>query len=127
MRSILDPIFWMQIYADKNKAWTGRTDEPLFVTEDGRPLHRAVMIKWLRNMGQKVSYPNAQKLSGISFRRGGSQTLREQGYTFGRIGSLARWASEKNAARYTTLTDPIVDEFAGAFDKAEKKLKDKHK
>jgi hypothetical protein len=53
-----------------NKVWQRTKEEPLFILENGRPLDNKTMITWLRNMGKKVRYPNAEKLSGISFEEG---------------------------------------------------------
>ena len=88
----------------------------------GKPLDQKTLIDWLRKMGKKVGFPSADKLSGISYRRGGAQALRDQGYGLDELGRLGRWKDQRSAARYLTLTDAVVDEFADAFDKADKTL-----
>ena len=103
----------MRKYAEQNTVWSGR-DDPLFIMNNGKPLKHSVFLQWVRTTAQRAGFEKYQKLSGISFRRGGAQVLRNQGYAFDKIGSLARWASERNAARYVTLSDEMVD----AFDKA---------
>ena len=75
------------------------------------------MVRCVREKARSVNYPRWEKLNGISFRRGGAQALREQGYKIEEFGVLGRWMTTKTAARYITLTDPIVDEFANAFDR----------
>lgn len=119
MKSLIDPVFWMRRYSERNKVWKGDADDPLFVMENGKALNRGVFLKWVRSTAQRAGFKNFQKLGGISFRRGGAQVLRNQGYAFDKIGTLARWASERNAARYVTLTDEMVDEFASAFERAD--------
>lgn len=119
----LDPIFWMNRYAKNNKVWSGARGEPLFILQNGKPLDRKTLVAWLRNMAQKVGHPKYEKLSGISFRRGGAQALREQGYSLDQLGKLGRWGSAFSAARYVTLTDPVVDEFAAAFLKQSKMVR----
>lgn len=42
--------------------------------------------------------------------------MRECGYKMEEFGVLGRWLTVRAAARYEKLTDPIVDEFARAFD-----------
>jgi len=123
MKSNLDPIFWMKKYADGVRVWNGSTQDPLFVLSNSKPLERTTLIQWLRKMAKIVGHPRADKLSGISYRRGGAQALRDQGYGIDKLGRLARWSSEASAARYVTLTDAVVDEFAGAFDKADKTVR----
>ena len=111
----LDPTFWMKQYEKVNCSWTQKAGEPLFTLTNNKPLTSKVLIPWLRKMGRRVGFPNADKLSGISFRRGGAQALRDQGYGLDVLGRLGRWSTPESAARYVTLTDEIVDEFASAF------------
>ena len=117
----LDPIFWMNRYAKFAQALEWTEEKPLFMLPNGRPLNRKTLVEWLRKMAKRVGHPNAEKLSGISFRRGGAQALRDQGYGLDKLGRLGRWTTPESAARYVTLTDAVVDEFAGAFLKATQK------
>jgi hypothetical protein len=116
MKSDLDPVFWMSIYSEKHVSWTGRASDPLFMLKNGRPLDRKTLVTWVRQMAQRTGHPRAEKINGISFRRGGAQALRSFGYKFEEFGVLGRWITARAAARYVTLTDPVVDEFADAFD-----------
>lgn len=120
MKSLLDPIFWMGNYAAKHASWTKDRDEALFMLRDGSTLTRSGMIRWFRQKA-KPWYPDVSKLNGISFRRGGAQVLREEGFTMDELGVLGRWLTMRAAARYVKLTDPIVDRFAQAFDQAARK------
>jgi hypothetical protein len=117
MKSNLDPIFWMTRYAQNNQVWTGSNQDPLFVLPNGKPLDRKTFVTWIRKMANKIGFEKADKLSGISFRRGGAQTLRDEGYRLNEIGKVGRWNTDVSAARYVTLSDEVVDEFAGVFDK----------
>jgi hypothetical protein len=116
MKSNLDPCFWMSVYANEHKLWSGKSEEPLFMTSDKKPLSRVFLIGWVRKYAKLVGHPRADKLNGISFRRGGAEALRECGYKMEEFGVLGRWLTARAAARYVRLTDPIVDEFARAFD-----------
>lgn len=120
MSSILDPIFWMGNYARKHASWSSNKNEALFMLKDGSILSRSGMIKWFRSKAMPWC-PDANKLNGISFRRGGAQVLRDEGYSMEEIGVLGRWLTMRAAARYVKLTDPIVQRFANAFDMAAKK------
>jgi hypothetical protein len=44
--------------------------------------------------------------------------LREEGFSMEELGVLGRWLTVRAAARYIKLTDPMVERFAKAFDKA---------
>ena len=127
MKSDLDPVFWMRRYAENNKVWKGSDEDPLFVMENGKPLSRTVFVDWVRDTARRAGFEKFAKLGGISFRRGGAQVLRNQGYAFDKIGGLARWATDKSAARYITLSDEMVDEFADTFDRAEAERKEREK
>jgi hypothetical protein len=116
MKSNLDPCFWMQLYSEKHTRWTEDLSEPLFMLNNGEPLSRKVLIEWVRKYAAKVGHPRANKLNGISFRRGGAEALRNYGYKIDEFGVLGRWLTVRAAARYVTLTEPVVDEFANAFD-----------
>ena len=123
MKSNLDPIFWMRKHADSAKSrWLGTDDDPLFILPSGKPLDRKTLLDWLRKMSAKAGHPKPEKLSGVSFRRGGAQALRDQGYSLDELGRLGRWKDPRSAARYLTLTDAVVDEFAASFDTADKTL-----
>jgi len=121
MASVLDPTFWMGNYAVRHRYWTGKTENPLFMMSDGLALTRSRMIEWFRAKAG-AWHPNPEKLNGISFRRGGAQVLREQGISMDELGVLGRWLTMRAAARYVKLTDPILDRFANAFDRAAAKL-----
>lgn len=121
MKTLLDPIFWMHLYATKHEAWTGDQTEALFLLKDGAILSRRRMIEWFRNKARPWC-KDPKKLNGISFRRGGAQVLREQGFSMEELGVLGRWLTMRVAARYVQLTDPIVDRFASAFDAAAAQL-----
>lgn len=116
MQSDLDPCFWMSIYAEGNQVWSGQSKDPLFITSDKKPLTRKFLIAWVRKYAGVVGHPRADKINGISFRRGGAEALRECGYKMEEFGVLGRWLTVRAAARYVKLTDPVVDEFARAFD-----------
>jgi len=94
MKSNLDPVFWMKKYAASVKVWKNSDMDALFVLPNGKPLDRNTLIQWLRRMGNLVGHPRADKLSGISYRRGGAQALRDQGYGLDKLGRIGRWASE---------------------------------
>jgi hypothetical protein len=117
MSTLLNPIFWMGNYAQKhiNRKWAD--DSALFLLKDGSILSRRQMINWFRAKATPWCQ-NPKKLNGISFRRGGAQVLREQGFSMEELGVLGRWLTMRVAARYIKLTDPIVDRFADAFDTA---------
>jgi len=116
MQSDLDPCFWMSIYAKNHSKWSGKPEDPLFMTGDGKPLTRKFLITWVRKYAKMVAHPRADKMNGISFRRGGADALRRCGYKMEEFGVLGRWLTARAAARYVSLTDPVVDEFARAFD-----------
>jgi hypothetical protein len=116
MVSNLDPCFWMSLYVEKHQVWSGSSNEPLFMTSDAKPLTRKFLISWVRKYAAVVGHPRAEKINGISFRRGGAEALRNCGYKMEEFGVLGRWLTVRAAARYVTLTDPVVDEFAKAFD-----------
>lgn len=124
MKAVIDPVFWMRRYTELNKFWEGKDTDPLFVMPDGRPLSRGRFLGWVRQTARKAGFVRYEKLSGISFRRGGAQVLRNQGYAYDKICNLARWAKERNAARYITLSDEMVNEFADAFDRASSRKKE---
>ena len=117
MKTFLDPIFWMRLYSDLHQVWTSPED-PLFMLKNGKPLDRKTLVAWIRRKAKMIGYPEADKINGISFRRGGAQALRDQGYQMDQFGVLGRWKTVTSAARYVNLTDPVVDEFAAAFDRA---------
>ena len=73
MKSDLDPCFWMSIYAEKNQVWSGCPKDALFMTSDKKPLTRKFLIAWVRKYANLVGHPRADKINGISFRRGGAE------------------------------------------------------
>ena len=119
MNSVLDPIFWLGNYARRHSVstWTSDPNAALFVLADRTVLDRARLIKWFRSKATPWC-KDPSKLNGISFRKGGAQALREQGFSMEELGVLGRWLTTRVAARYVKLTDPIVDRFANAFDTA---------
>jgi hypothetical protein len=117
MKSLLSPVGWMHLYAYRHTFWSS-PDDPLFMLKNGKALDRKTLISWIREKAKEVGFSGAQKINGISFRRGGAQALRDQGYQMNQFGVLGRWKTVSSAARYVQLTNPVVDEFAAAFDRA---------
>ena len=121
MASFLDPIFWLGNYSRRHVVsdWHSDQNAPLFVLKDHSILNRRRLITWFRAKATPWC-KDTSKLNGISFRKGGAQALREQGFSLEELGVLGRWLTTRVAARYIKLTDPIVDRFATAFDIAAK-------
>lgn len=67
-------------------------DAPLFATLEGKPMNRADFLAtvqaWLN-----CSHPGLSNFSGHSFRRGGAQTLVQEGVAIENIKILGRWKS----------------------------------
>jgi hypothetical protein len=70
-----------------------RLDSPLFAMEDGTPLTRKALTKWLRDALIAARVPNAELYKGHSFRRGGATSLHRVGVADSVIKTIGRWKS----------------------------------
>ena len=77
--------------------------DPLFVSEDGRPLTRSCFLHYLRQLLSRVGL-DSSKYSGHSFRIGAASSAAQRGIQDHMIKTLGRWSSN-SYNRYIHVTD----------------------
>lgn len=94
-------------------------EQPLLLTERGRPLHKADIVHRVRLALQAagLAADDSARFSGHSFRRGGAQSLRDAGLSLIEIKEAGHWKSD-SVLRYFTSREAMAARLAPLFARA---------